>query len=278
MAKQKTTQAVNWRSRLVKVEKIMASQVCPHPQNPRRHPQIQRDATAASIDDLGLIAPIIININNGYLVDGEERTWLALAQPVDVELDAFYVDLTEEEHLRALLTYDPIGGLAQYDPNVFNELLEEYNTDSEAMQQMLTRLSETLPIYEDYLDKIAAGEGLGSGEDDDEGRELSHGELLKLVNVTIDEPRHQPVRHDVYILGDRHVLICADVVSEWALWTPFLNTSDSLFCPYPGPFLPLSNKATNYRLVMVQPDSYIAGHILDRYEDIHAGAVRKTSG
>lgn len=133
---------INWRSRIVKSGKIKASQITPHPNNPRRHPQIQRDAVAASFNELGQIARIVININNGYLVDGEERSWLALAQNGDVELDVDYVDLTEDEHLKALTYFDAITNLANYDAQTLDMLLHEVNSDSPAIQQMLSELAE----------------------------------------------------------------------------------------------------------------------------------------
>ena len=132
---------INWRSRIVRTGKIAASQVTPHPHNPRRHPQLQRDAVTASFDELGQIAPIIINVNNGYLVDGEERSWLALDQPGDVELDAIWVDLSEDEHEKALLYFDATGDLASYDRDVLDALLREVDTDSNAIQQMLSELA-----------------------------------------------------------------------------------------------------------------------------------------
>ncbi len=140
---------INWRSRIVKTGKIAASQITPHPQNPRRHPQAQRDATAASFDVLGQIAPIIININNGYLVDGEERSWLALAQDGDVELDVNYVDLTEEEHLLALSIFDPIGALATYDAAVLDGLLREVETNSPVLDKLLADLATDAGLYTD---------------------------------------------------------------------------------------------------------------------------------
>lgn len=136
-----TNHQVNWRSRIVKTGKILASQVTPHPQNPRKHPQNQRDAVAASFNELGQIAPIIININNGYLVDGEERSWLALGQQGDVELDVNYVDLTEDEHLKALAIFDATTLMAIYDTAILDELLREVNTDEPALQKMLAELA-----------------------------------------------------------------------------------------------------------------------------------------
>lgn len=133
---------INWRSRIVRYDKIRASEITPHPQNPRRHPQFQRDVVAASFEELGQIAPIVINVNNGYLVDGEERSWLALDQDDDVELDVIYVDLTEEEHQKALLYLDHSASLAEIDAQRLDDLLRDVNSDQPAIQQMLAELAE----------------------------------------------------------------------------------------------------------------------------------------
>ena len=128
---------INWRSRRVASGKILASQIVPHPNNPRRHPQIQRDAVADSFQEIGQIMPIIINVNNGYLVDGEERAWLALDQGRDVEVDVDYVDLTEAEHLKALLYLDATGQLATYDASALDFLIEAVKPQAAAIEQML---------------------------------------------------------------------------------------------------------------------------------------------
>lgn len=113
------------------------------------------------------------------------------------------------------------------------------------------------------------GDGSGSsgdGDDEDEETMPSDGSLLALVNITIDEPRHAVETGDIWQLGE-HVLVVADVVADWPAWVPFLEQG-SLLAPYPGPFAPLTLKAEGAKLVMIQPDRYIAGHILDRYEDV----------
>lgn len=150
MAKAKAPEhvAINWRSRIVRYGKINASQITPHPQNPRRHPVNQRQAVAASFDELGQLAPVIINANNGYLVDGEERSWLALDQPGDVELDAIWVDLTDAEHLKALAYLDATSALAIYDAERLDELLRDVSTDSAAVQQMLSELVEKAGVVD----------------------------------------------------------------------------------------------------------------------------------
>lgn len=112
-----------------------------------------------------------------------------------------------------------------------------------------------------------AAAALAEGVDDDEESEAADDSLLQLTEVTIDEPRHKVERGEVWAVG-RHILVCAEVIDEWKMWKHFLEDG-FLFVPYAGPYAPLTVKADNFRFLMVQPDTYIAGHILDRYEEIH---------
>ena len=136
-----TNSKINWRSRIVKYGKIRADQVLAHPLNPRKHPIAQRQAVQASFDVLGQISPIMININNNYLVDGADRTWLALAQGDDTEIDAVWVDLSEKEHAIALTTFDWITQMATYDQDTLSDLLQSIDTNNEALQTLLDDLA-----------------------------------------------------------------------------------------------------------------------------------------
>src|SRR5688572_21332257 len=133
-----TNSRINWRSRIVRYGKIRADQITPHPQNPFKHPIEQRKAVEASFDELGQLLPIIINARNGYLVDGEERTWLALSQGDDTELDVVYVDLSDDEHLLALTLINPTTKMSTLDRDKLDELLREIDTDNAALQSLLS--------------------------------------------------------------------------------------------------------------------------------------------
>lgn len=94
------------------------------------------------------------------------------------------------------------------------------------------------------------------------------GELLKLVEVTIGEPRHEVSLGESWSVG-RHVLHVCSVTTGFDQWSPGLTGPGVLFCPYPGPFVPMTVKAQNSRLIMVQPSLYLAGHLLDRYAEVY---------
>jgi hypothetical protein len=102
----------------------------------------------------------------------------------------------------------------------------------------------------------------------DQNATASDGSVLAAIDVTIDEPTHKTEHGQVWHVGE-HLLIIADVINEWPMWINYLK-NDVLFCPYPGPLVPLT--ATAKSLIMVQPDNYIAGHILDQYAAVHGEA------
>lgn len=187
--------AINWRSRIVKYGKIAASEITPHPNNPRKHPQLQREAVAASFDELGQIAPILINVNNGYLIDGEERSWLALGQGDDVEVDAIWVDLSEEEHNKALVYFDATGDLATYDAERLNLLLADVNSDNSAIQQMIADLKDVA-----VSDMPETGEQTG-----DAAAQMNRAEELKT--------KYGVERGQLWLIG-RHRLLCGDSYSQ----------------------------------------------------------------
>lgn len=110
---------------------------------------------------------------------------------------------------------------------------------------------------------------------DDEQAEGSDGSLLALTNVVIADPRHAVESGDIWHISG-HVLICADVMTGWRTWAPHLQGDETIFVPYPGPFAPLTIRAEKHPMVLVQPDPYIVGHILDRCEELYgADAIRK---
>lgn len=124
-------------------------------------------------------------------------------------------------------------------------------------------------------------ENMFAGMDEDT-TPVSTGELLALVDITIGEPRHVVHRGEVYQLrandGVTHTLVIADVIAGWPNWVEELKPGH-LFAPHPGPFVPLSLRAEKHPMVLVQPSLYIAGHLLDRFEDVHGEkSIKKLKG
>jgi hypothetical protein len=153
---------------------------------------------------------------------------------------------------------------------------------TEGYKDILATLAraDTLPISVPHNDlyQLLDGEGfqdiLPEREGDPQRMPPSQGTLLEQVEITMDDPKHEVAVGDVWELG-QHILICVTVFKDWEQWVPHL-TPGSLFTPFPGPFVPLSIKAGLNKLVMVQPDNWIAGHIIDRYAEINGeGGIKK---
>ena len=105
-------------------------------------------------------------------------------------------------------------------------------------------------------------------ERDGEDGTDSSGELLDAISVTIDAPKAQVEKGHVWRLG-KHVLVCAEVLTGWPLWKEHLDEEGVVFAPYPGPLVPFTLRADKVpKVVMVQPDTYICGHIIDRFREV----------
>lgn len=95
----------------------------------------------------------------------------------------------------------------------------------------------------------------------------SDGSLLELANFTIADPRTKIERGQVWRLG-RHWLFCVSVVDGWRHYVPKL-TGDALLIPFPSPIAAVAERGEQQTLVFVHHDTYIAGHLVDRYIDAH---------
>jgi hypothetical protein len=118
-----------------------------NPRNWRKHPQHQRDAVAASLRELGWIAPVIENRRTGHLIDGHERVWQAL-QANDAEVPYVLVDLPEHQEHLALTIFDPIAALAETDRDVLAALMDDVRTGEAALQEMIAELAEAEGILD----------------------------------------------------------------------------------------------------------------------------------
>ena len=125
---------------------LRAGDLCPHPENPKIHPEKQHGYVASSIDELGQIDSIKININNNYIVDGHDRAWLAIGYDEDMLVDVDWLDLTEDAHSKALMLFDYVGEFALWDKDVLDNLLQDVQTDDTRLQAMLSELAENVGV------------------------------------------------------------------------------------------------------------------------------------
>ena len=110
-----------WRNRIVDHGTTTAEEIARHPRNPKVHGAEQRGAITAILDDVGWVAPLVINRTTGLLLDGHMRVEEAASRgPIPV----VYVELTEAEENEVLALMDPIGAMAGHDADALSKLIE----------------------------------------------------------------------------------------------------------------------------------------------------------
>ncbi len=142
---------IAWRNRIVDYGDVDPKSLIPNPQNYRRHPKRQAEATTGSLNELGWVQDVLVNRTSGRIVDGHLRVELALAhgaQTVPVK----YVELSEAEERLALSVLDPLTYMAETDAAALEALLQEVNTGEAALQEMLAGLAESVitPVDADW--------------------------------------------------------------------------------------------------------------------------------
>jgi hypothetical protein len=262
-----------------KLERWPIERLVPYERNARTHSAEQVAQIAASIQEFGFTNPILVASNDGILA-GHGR--LAAAKDLGLtEVPVVVLDHLTPTQRRAYVLAD-------------NKLALNAGWDDELLQQEIAALSMVdfdlglLGWSDDELAGLLDPEGIDSatewqGDDDgtrteeeeSEEGEKSDGSLLALIDIAIDEPKHQVEKGDIWKVGPHLLFICS-VMTDWEVWSKYLNDEKVVFCPYPGPFVPLGEKAEDHVLVMVQPDRYVAGHLLDRYAEVKGeGSIKK---
>jgi len=129
------------KNRIVGHEMVQLDQLLAHPNNWRLHPKYQQDALAGLIDDIGFIRSVLVNKTTGTVIDGHLRVALASRSGVQ-ELPVEYVELTEEQEIKALALLDPIAGMAETDRAKLEEILSMVTADDNRVRNALAHIAE----------------------------------------------------------------------------------------------------------------------------------------
>jgi len=151
--------------------------------------------------------------------------------------------------------------LAVYDDQALGELLADLVADDQG-------LLEASGWDRDAVAELLADIDRASAEAEEIEQHPDKGNLLAVSDVAIHEPINTTHHLDHWVFGDRHHLIVCDPMSEWGHFIGYLS-GEALLVPYAGPYAVLSKRAESEVFVMVQPDAYIAGHIVDKWKAIN---------
>lgn len=250
---------------LLQLEDWSVSRLRDYERNPRKNDHAV-ERMAATIKEFGFLVPVLAK-SDGLVVDGHLR--LKGARKLGLtSVPVVLVDHLTPAQVQALrIAINKSAEWAEWDDALLRVELSEL-TDA-GFDMTLTGFDEA------ELDALFAPP---EADEQSAPPDPNAGALLERVNITVAEPRHIVQRGDRYLLAGRHHLFCLSVLRDWPQWAPLL-TEGAIFCPYPGPFVPYGKTAEDHTLVMVQSDPYVAGHLLDRYEECYGpGSIAKADG
>lgn len=219
-----------------------------HPQNPRKG---NVDLICESLKAHGQYRPLVVQKSTRFVLAGN-HTLRAARRLGWKKVAVSFVDVDDEQAKKIVLVDNRSNDTAEYDNGALVELLASLSN--------LTGTGYEQADIDALLAEPDDAEGfIGEGTAKTDGKE--RGTSVDLLDVAMAEPEHVVTEGQVWKLG-RHVLYVGSVQHGWPVWAPHL-IGDAVFAPYPTPMVPvLFDEAP---LVMVQPDTYMAGHLLDKF-------------
>lgn len=129
-----------WRNRIVGEGKESPGALVANERNWRLHPREQQDVMRGVLDEVGWCQRVIVNKRTGRIVDGHLRVSVAVERG-EATVPVLYVDLSEEEEKKILLTFDPLGGMATMDEAKFRELVADVEFGSAEVKAAMDKVS-----------------------------------------------------------------------------------------------------------------------------------------
>jgi hypothetical protein len=112
-----------WRTRIVGHGEESPDQLLANPYNWRVHPLAQQEKMSEVLDRVGWVQDVIVNRTTGHVIDGHLRVALSISRE-EPSVPVVYVELTEDEELLVLATYDPLSSLAVPDAAILAQIRE----------------------------------------------------------------------------------------------------------------------------------------------------------
>lgn len=226
----------------------------PHPRNPRNG---DTEAIVESIRANGLYRPLYAQRSTGCILAGN-HTYAAALELGATALPVIWLDVDDDRAERIMLVDNRSADLGTYDDGLLVALLRDLD-DTEASLLGTGYTEDDLLLLTQGLDAIEP--------DEDENRAPTTGEMLSIADVTWGEPKTHPTHGQVWRLGP-HTLVIAKVHDEHHLWRHLL-TDETLLCPYPEPYLTSGTVAEQRPMLLIQPNVFLAGHLIDKHIATH---------
>lgn len=232
-------------NRSVKYKTVPIETLVEHPKNPR---QGDVGAIVTSIEENGVYRPLVVQESTNHVLAGN-HSLKAMRALGHKKVSIVALDVDDATALRIMLVDNRSAELATYDDPALAAILEEL-----AREGALLGTGYDGDDVDQLLRDIAAADQPGE----------PRGASLDVLNVSIAEPTHVVESGESWSVGP-HALVVVDVHTGWPEYIALL-VPGVVFAPYPTPMLAVVSEAP---LVMVQPDEYLAGHVLDKYASCH---------
>jgi hypothetical protein len=144
-----------FRDRIREYRRIRSADLVANPLNWRQHPENQQNAMRGILKEVGIVDALLVRDRDDGtydIIDGHLRASL---MPED-EVPCLVLDVDENEARKILLTFDPLGAMAEANAANLNELLRDAEFGAGALQELVAGLAEDVGVYD--VGEIAAPE------------------------------------------------------------------------------------------------------------------------
>ena len=181
-----------------------------HPENWRIHPKAQQDALKGALEEIGWAAAVTVNVNTQHVVDGHLRASEAISAESCVPV--IFVDLTEDEELKMLASFDTITGMAITDSSTLRDIAERISFDSAALSAAVRRAVSSVVREEPEGPNgdVAGAEGAENGSGDDSATPLPPENRLTWGYMTWKSVRVNCSESEVTALNEAYEAYKAD--------------------------------------------------------------------
>jgi hypothetical protein len=142
-------EAIN--NRIVGHGEERVDQIVFNPMNWRIHPKKQRIALEGELEKIGLVQTVIVNQQTGNLVDGHLRVLILDAKGIET-VPVTYVDLSPDEELEILATFDKITTMAGVDIKKLDEITQSLKMNEQKLQPLAKDMHDQLRKLEEKAD------------------------------------------------------------------------------------------------------------------------------
>jgi len=217
----------------------------PDPDNARAHDERNIQVIMESLSKYGQQTPLVVR--GGVILKGN-ATYQAAKRLGWPEIAAIPFDRQAELVRGYKLVDNRSAELATWAIDVLKDELQKLTAEGQDIGKLGWTDAELAALEDAVPEKLE-----------------SDATLLNSLGFIAGDPKTKIERGQTTQLG-KHLLICADPIKEVPSWLKFLKEGD-LFCPFPGPYILQTHAANKARLILVQPDPFIAGYIVDRFNE-----------